>query len=98
MAVPLPDELKGLDPFSLQLVQLAKTLQTVIRLKIYSNKKIPTYNSLKACKGNMFVLPLPLAHTTSTLKSTECGLPIPELFVKLGSLPTKDKVVWRKFI
>ncbi len=63
--VPLPDELKGLDPFSLQLIQLAKTFQTVIRLKTYS-KRVPTYNALKACKGNMFTLPLPMANTASS--------------------------------
>ena len=95
--VPLPDELKGLDSFSLQLIQLAKTFQTVIRLKTYSNK-VPTYNSLKACKGNMFVLPLPMTNTIQTLKLTECGLPKPELYVKVDGVPTKKNVVWRKFI
>ena len=47
--VPLPNELKGLDSSSLQLIQLAKTFQTVVRLKTYSHK-VPTYNALKACK------------------------------------------------
>ena len=59
--VPQPDELKGLDSFSLQLIQLAKTFQTIIRLKTYS-KKVPTHNCLKACKGNMFILPLPMSN------------------------------------
>ena len=36
--VSLPKELEGLDLFSLQLIQLAKTFQTVIKLKTYSNK------------------------------------------------------------
>ncbi len=95
--VLLPKELKGLDPFSLQLVQLAKPFQTVVRLNTYSNK-VPNYNSLKACKGNMFFLPLPLNKTASTLELTECGLPKPQLFVKIDSAPTKANVIWRKLI
>ena len=35
---PLQDELKGLDPFSSQLIQLAKAIQTVVRLGRYNNK------------------------------------------------------------
>ncbi len=89
--VPLPDEL---DPFSLQLIQLAKTFQTVIRLKTYS-KRVPTYN---ACKGNMFILPLPMANTAETLALNECGLPKPQLFVKVDGVPTKNKVLWRKLV
>ena len=50
---PLPDELKGLDPFSCQLIQLAKCFQTVVRLGTYT-AKVPIYNSLKACKGTVF--------------------------------------------
>ena len=95
--VPLPNELKGLDSFSLQLIQLAKTFQTVIRLKTYSHK-VPTYNALKACKGNMFVLPLPLTNTVEKLELSECGLPKPELYVKVDGVPTNKKILWRKFI
>lgn len=94
---PIPDELKGIDAFSLQLIQLAKAFVTVIRLKSYSHK-VPTYNSLKASKGNMFVLPLPLQDTTKTLELNECGLPKPKLLAKVDGLPTNKKVVWRKFV
>ncbi len=79
---PGPPELKHLDLFSLQLIQLAKSFMTVVRLKSYSNKKFPTYNSLKACKGNVFVLPMPLQNTSEELQLTECGLPKPELYVR----------------
>ena len=88
--VPLPNELKGLDSFSLQLIQLAKTFQTVIRLKTYSHK-VPTYNALKACKGNMFVLPLPVTNTVEKLELSEFGLPKPELYVKVDGVPTSKK-------
>ena len=47
----------------IQFVQKAKAYQTVVRLGTYTHK-VPTYNSLKACKGTMFFLPLPLAMAT----------------------------------
>ena len=95
---PLPVELKNLDPFSTQLIQLAKAFQTVIRLSTYTNK-VPSYNSLKACKGNyMFVLPLPLTKTIETLTEGASELPKPELYVIVDGAPTKKKVVWRSFI
>ena len=55
---PVPLELQGLDALSMQLIQLAKCFQTVVRLGTYTCK-VPTYNSLTACKGTVF-LPLPL--------------------------------------
>ena len=55
--IPIPEELKKLDDLSKQLIQRAKAFQTVVRLGTYANKKVPSYNSLKACKGNMFFLP-----------------------------------------
>ena len=94
---PLPVELKNLDPFCTQLIQLAKAFQTVIRLSTYTNK-VPSYNSLKACKGNMFVLPLPLTKTIETLTEGVSELPKPELYVIVDGIPTKKKVVWRSFI
>ena len=93
----LPDELKGLDPFSSQLIQLAKAFQTVVRLGTYLNK-VPSHNSLKACKGNMFVLPLPLEKSLETLEQSESGLAKPELYVIVDGMPTKKKVVWRSFV
>ena len=59
---PVSLELSHLDALSKQLIQRAKAFQTVVRLGTYT-AKIPTYNSLKACKGTMFFLPLPLATT-----------------------------------
>ena len=57
--VPIPPELDKLDSLSRQLIQLAKCYQTVVRLGTYT-AKVPIYNSLKACKGTMFFLPLPM--------------------------------------
>ena len=44
--------------------------QTVVRLGTYT-AKVPIYNSLKACKGTMFFLPLPLNKTLDTLDQIE---------------------------
>ena len=65
--VSLPKELENLDPLSIQLIQRAKCYQTVIRLGDYT-AKVPVYNSLKACKGTMFFLPLPFEKTLQTLE------------------------------
>ena len=64
--VPVPKILNKLDYLSVQLVQRAKCYQTIVRLGTYT-AKVPTYNSLKACKGNMFFLPLPMSKTMETL-------------------------------
>ena len=64
--VPIPHELAKLDAMSSQLIQCAKGYQTVIRLGTYATK-VPTYNSLKACKDTMFFLLLPLNKTHNTL-------------------------------
>ena len=56
---PMPKELEALDPLSKQLIQRGKAFQAVVRLGTHTGK-VPTYNSLKACKGTMFFLPLPL--------------------------------------
>ena len=92
---PIPKELKDLDPFTVKFLQLAKAFQTVVRLSTYTNK-VPSYNSLKACRGNMFILPLPLEKTIKTL--AESDLPKPELYVIVDGAPTKEKVIWRSFI
>ena len=92
---PIPKELKDLDPFTVTFLQMARAFQTVVRLSTYTNK-VPSYNSLKACRGNMFILPLPLEKTIKTLSESE--LPKPELYVIVDGAPTKEKVVWRSFI
>ena len=99
--VPIPPELAGMDPLSCQLIQRAKAFQTIIRLGTYTGK-VPSYNSLKACKGTMFFLPLPVGKTLETLHSIEDGqtqsLPDPELYIILNGKPTKNKVVWQKLV
>ena len=65
--IPVPPELSKLDVLSMPLIQRAKCYQTVVSLGTYTGK-VPTYNSLKACKGTMFFLPLPLNKTLDTLE------------------------------
>ena len=45
----------------------AKCFQTIVRLGTHT-LKVPTYNSLKALKGAMFYLPLPLEKTMETYR------------------------------
>ena len=56
---PVPKELQVLDPLSKKLLQRGKAFQAIFRLGTYTGK-VPQYNALKACKGTMFFLPLPL--------------------------------------
>ena len=63
---PMPAEVAKLDVLSRQLIQPAKAFQTIVMLGTYT-AKVPIYNSLKACKGTMFFLPLPLKKTLETL-------------------------------
>ena len=96
--VPIPAELAKLDCLSRQFVQKAKAYQTVVRLGTYTHK-VPTYNSLKACKGTMFFLPLPLEKTMATLDEVEeSDLPNPELYIIVNGKPTKNNVVWRNLL
>ena len=97
--VTVPPELVKLDSLSTQLIQRAKCFQTVVRLGMYTSK-IPVYNSLKACKGTVFFLPLPLSKTKCSLDfakdtvSSMSALPNPELYIKVNGTPTKSNVVW----
>ena len=93
----IPVELTKLDSLSCQLIQKAKCYQTIVRLGTYT-AKVPTYNSLKACSGAMFFLPLPMSKTLATLDEVKGSLPNPELYVILNGQPTKDKVVWRSLV
>ena len=71
-----------------------------MRLGTYTGK-VPTYNSLQACKGTMFFLPLPLSKTLETLNKVDqhsSVLPDPELYIIVNGRPTKSKVVWRTMV
>ena len=60
---------------------------------------MPTYNSLKACKGTVFFLLLPLKKTLETLDGVKCSssgetaLPDPELYIIINGKLTSSKVV-----
>ncbi len=89
-----------MDPVSRQFVQRVKCYQTIVSLGTYT-AKVPVYNSLKACKGTMFFLPLPLNKTLETLDQVEASsdaLPDPELHIIVNGRPTKSKVVWRSLV
>ena len=101
--VPIPPELAKLDALSRQLIQRAKCYQTVVRLGTYT-AKVTAYKSLKACKGTMFFLPLPLSKTLETLgqvkhpSDRDTTLPDPELYIIVNGKPTTSKVVWRSLV
>ena len=99
--VPIPPELAKLDILSRQLIQRAKCYQTIVRLGTYTGK-VPTYNSLQACKGTMFFLPLPLNKTMETLNQVQqhasTVLPDPELYIIVNGRPTKSNVMWRSLV
>ena len=102
---PVPEELSNLNALESQFIQRAKCFQTVVCLGTYTGKfKVPLYNCLKAVKGIMFFLPLPLQNTLDRLdeagfKAEYCSddslshLPDPELYIIVDNRPTKDKVV-----
>ncbi len=73
----------------------------VIRLGTYT-AKVPVYNSLKACKGTMFFLPLPFNKTLDTLDQVEASsddaLPDPELYIIVNGRPTKGRVLWHSLV
>ena len=96
---PIPKELANLSPFCKQLIQKVKPFQTVVRLGTYMGK-VPKYNTLKACKGTMFFLPLPLDNTKCVVEEAlkSSTLPDPEVFIIVNGKPTKNKVVWRELI
>ena len=58
--------------------------------------KVPSYNSLKAIKGAMFHLPLPLEKTMATLDEVGIdspNLPKPELCITVNGQQTKSNTV-----
>ena len=98
---PIPKQLKELDPLSKQIIQRGKAFQAIIRLGTYMGK-VPSYNSLKACKGTMLFLPLPLDKTLQTIKEVEnnttVGLPDPELYILISGKLSKNKVLWQSLV
>ena len=91
---------KNLNPLSLQLIQRAKCFQTVVRLGTYTGK-VPSYNSLKAIKGAMFHLPLPLEKRMAILDEVGIAspnLPKPELYIIVNGQPTKSNTVWQTLV
>ena len=106
----VPAELAKLNCLSRQLIQRTKAYQTVVRLGTYNNK-VPVYHCLKACKGNIFFLPLLLEKTMATLEKVESpledseldelveqALPDPELYIMVNSHLSKTRVVWRDLV
>ena len=62
---------------------------------------MPTYNSLKECKGREFFLLLPLNKMIDQVKrssSGETALPDPELYIIVNGKPTSSNIIWRTLI
>ena len=82
-----------LDPLSKQLIQRGKA---VVRLGTYSGK-VPSYSSLKACKGTLFFLPMPLLKTIEDVENNadiaSVGLPDPEVYIIVSGKPLKQKII-----
>ena len=81
-------ELESLDPLSKQMIQWAKA---VYRLGTYTGK-VPSHTSVKACKGTMLFVPLPLDKTMNAVEEIEdlakgklALLPNPELYIIVNS-------------
>ena len=102
---PVPEELQVLDPLSKQLIQRGKAFQAIFRLGTYTGK-VPHYKALKACKGTMFFLPLPLEKTLQTIDEVHsnesgeglAGLPDPELYIIVNGKPSKNKILWQSVV
>ena len=63
--------------------------------------KVPTYDSLKALKGAMFYLSLPLEKTMQTLNQVGIHsnhLLDSELYIIINGQPTKSNNVWRSVV
>ena len=76
----------------------------MVKLGTYTGK-VPSYNSLKACKRTMFFLPLPLDKTIQTIDDvmnsrtmSSVGLPDPELYIVVSGKPSKQKVLWQSMV
>ena len=101
---PMPKELEALDPLSKQLIHREKAFQAIVRLGTHTGK-VPTYNSLKACKGTMFFLPLPLDKTLQTIEDVEdskdvdsVGLPDRKLYILVSGKLSKQNVLWQSMV
>ena len=97
--VPMPPEL-GAFSLSIQLIQRAKCYHTIVRLGTYTGK-VPIHNSLKACQGTVFFLPLPLNKKLETLDQVmhnDSNPHEPELYIIMNGTPTKSKVVWGSLV
>ena len=105
---PVPEELSNLNALENRFIQRAKCFQTVVRLGTYTGR-VPTYNCVKAVKGTMFFLPLPMQNTLDRLD--EAGfrahfspddimstLPDPELYIIVDGQLTKNKIVWQGLV
>jgi hypothetical protein len=89
---PLPDELRDLNLFESIIIQKAKCFQTVLRLGTLSSKKSPSSELVKAVKGRVVYLPIPLQNNCNIIPKK---LPEHDLSILVHGVPTKDRVIWR---
>ena len=101
---PVPPEFESLDPLGKQMIQWAKAFEAVYRLGTYTGK-VPSHTSVKACKGTMFFLPLPLDKTMDTVEEIDdlakgklALLPNPELYIIVNSKGKSNKTIWQNLV
>jgi ATP-dependent DNA helicase PIF1 len=91
----LPASLESLNIFEMMIIQKAKCFQTVVRLGPVKHR-LPSSAMVKAVKGRVFYLPLPVEQHAAMLPK---GLPLNhELYVLVNGMPTKKKVIWQDII
>ena len=95
----------GLGPEQALYESVLQTHITIATYQCSARSQVPSYNSLKACKGTMFFLPLPLDKTVQTIDDVmnsrgtpSVGLPDPELYIVVSGNPSKQKVLWQSLV
>ena len=91
----IPSTLQSLNMFETMLLQKSKSFQTVVRLGPVKHR-LPHSEMLKALKGRVVYLPLPLQPHNEMLPK---GLPQDhQLHILVNGTPTKNKIVWQDIV
>ena len=76
----------------------------MFRLGTYTGN-VPNYSNMRACKGTMFFLPVPLKKTQKTIQEVEkkpgeamAGLPDPALYIIFNGKPSKNTILWQSIV
>ena len=94
---PVPDILSDLNIYEWFLLQRAKAFQMVVRLGTKSGN-IPKSALVKAIKGRIVYLPLPVKHNIDMLPDNFEPQNNDYLVILVNGQPTKSKVVWQNIV